>query len=167
MLLVRLLTDAPLVHMLDPHHLENLRLVNRDLAKSVTKSMRDESVAAALARYRRMVFLSEDTVRIHSSLGRTVIDLTLPSGEIDRNFILRMRLDGRLYRAVPEERRCEMRGEKADLCPYVFHAKSCRLLKAESVYIVRRGTVLDTRIRVCVEERSGRGYIYTLNTCAV
>ena len=82
---------------LDPQHLGNLQLVNKALAKSITKSVQDKSVAAALAKYRRLVVLPDNTVRIHSSLGKTVIDLILPDGEIRYNAVLSMRYNGRLY----------------------------------------------------------------------
>jgi len=154
--------------LLDPHHLGNLRLVNKALAKSIDENVRSKSVAAALAKYQKIIALSDDTVRIHSCLGRTVIDLTLPSGEIHpyHSGPLYMLLDGRSYGGLAQYRRCEMDGQPADLSNYVFHAQSPRLLRAESVFIMRRGTVLrgnDLIVKVFVQERNRQqGYVYSL-----
>jgi hypothetical protein len=155
--------------LLDPHHLGNLRLVNKALAKSIDENVRSKSVAAALAKYQKIVEFTDDTVRIHSCLGKTVIDLTLPTGEIQpfHSGPLFMLLDGRSYGGLAQYRRCEMEsGQSVDLSNYVFHAQSPRLLKAESVFIMRRGTVLHGNnliVKVFVQERNHpQGYIYSL-----
>ena len=103
---------------LDPHHLGNLRLTSSAMAKSITKSVQDKSVAAALAKYKHLIVLTENTVRIHSRFGKTVIDLILPRGDgeiADPSTNLFMRLDGRMYCGQADVCPCEInrkRGEK-------------------------------------------------------
>jgi hypothetical protein len=164
-MLINLLNNDLLFPLLDPRHLGNLRLVNRAFAACINKDVRDKSVAAALAKYRHMIILSEDTVRIHSSLGKTVIDLTLPTGKINKrlNADLSMRFEGRVYHGKTLYWQCEMDGEKVNLSPYIFHAKSPNLLKAKGVFIA--GMVMEGNgiyIRVVVDEKNGVGRIFTL-----
>ena len=152
---------------LDPHHLVCLRRANREFAECINKDVIAKSVAAARTKYSRMIQLSEDTVRIHSVLGRTVIDLTLPTGEINerRNAELSMRFEGRLYHGQTLHWQCEIDGRKADLSPYFFHAKSRNLLGAKKVFLARRPVVAegcDIYIRVVVEQRNGLGRTFTL-----
>jgi hypothetical protein len=166
-MLISLLTKDLLFQELDPRHLVRLRLVNREFAKCINKDVIAKSVAAARTKYSRMIQLSEDTVRIHSVLGRTLIDLTLPTGEINErsNAELSMRFEGRLYHGQTMHWQCEMDGRKTDLSPYVFHAKSPRLLGAKNVFLVRRPIVAEgygIYIRVVVEERNGVGRTFTL-----
>ena len=156
--------------LLDPHHLGDLRLVNKALAKCINENVRKRSVAAALAKYEKMIILSDDTVRIHSCLGKTVIDLTLPTGKVHPYYSadLFMQLDGRKYRGQAELRRCQsLDGQPGNFSNLVFHAKSYRLFRAESVFIVRQGTVLhgnDLTVKVFVHESNRTwGYLYTLH----
>ena len=168
--LVNIVSDV-LFTALDPHHLGNLRLVNKALAKSITKSVQDKSVAAALAKYRRLVVLPDNTVRIHSSLGKTVIDLILPDGEIRRayNAILSMRYNGRLYngRTVAFHNH-RLTPYSLDISPRVFHASSGWLLKAKRVYVASITVLpatfdgLDTEVRVFVKREREPSCIFTL-----
>ena len=158
--LVNIMSEV-LFTTLDPHHLGNLRLVNKALAKCLTKSVQDKSVAAALVKYKHLTVLPDNTVRIHSSLGKTVIDLILPDGEIRRayNAILSMRYNGRLYNG-------QTVAFQIQASPRVFHARSDWLLKATSVYIVSITVLpatfdgLDTEVQVFVENDGSR--IFTL-----
>ncbi len=51
---------------LKPHHIGNLRLVNRVLAGSITKSVWEKIAMKAEAKYRRMVVLNGDSARLRS-----------------------------------------------------------------------------------------------------
>ena len=57
----------------------NLCMLNQAAAALGTESVRKASLDAARAKYRQLVILSDDAVRIHSRLGVTVVDLTLPT----------------------------------------------------------------------------------------
>ena len=154
-MLINLLTESLLFPVLDPRHLGRLCLVNREFAACIDKDIRDKSVAAARAKYGHMVILSDGTVRIHSSLGRTVVDLTLPTLTGKINHSLAMRFEGRLYRG----------GEESKLSPGVFHAKSPRLLEAKSVFLARRPVMVEGHgmfICVVVEQTSGEGRTFIL-----
>ena len=145
---------VPLVKLLcaslDPHDLGNLRLVSKTLNKSISKSEMDKSVKAALAKYKQMVVLPDNTVRIHSSLGKTKIELVLPDFELRDLYekVLSMRLDGQLYRG-----RADVRRVKTNLSPHMFHAKSAALFQAESVNVVSINSFLGFdgyTTKVCV-----------------
>ena len=115
---------------LEPRHLEDLRLVNRAMAACITKRVQDQSVKEALAKYKRMVVLTNNTVRIHSSLGHTRIDLILPNGNgvtANPNAGYSMRLHGRLYRGWAHDGRRALEA--------VFFRNSPTLFTAERVSI--------------------------------
>ena len=167
-MLISVLTNDLLFPVLDPRHLGNLCLVNRELAKRIDRDTRDKSVAAALAKYRKMVILSEDTFRIHSSLGKTVIDLTLPNDKQpflhSKNAVLSMRFEGRLYHGRTTYRRCSLNGKLTNLSPHVFHAQSSFMLNSKSVAIV--GVVIGEsliQIRVIVEDEDDVSRVFTLH----
>jgi hypothetical protein len=171
-MLISLLNDDLLFSKLDPRHLGSLRLVNRAFAACINKDVRDRSVKAARVKYRQMIRLSEDTFRIHSVLGKTVIDLTLPTDVINEHLAagLTMRFEGRLYHGIAMHWRCSMDGKDANMSPYVFNAKSPRLLKARGVFLARRGIEVGERgtyVRVVVEamenENWGGGRNFTLH----
>ena len=155
---------------LDPHHLYNLSLVNKTLHQSIDDGVRDANKKAAMAKYKRLVVLPNNTFRIHSIYGKTAIELILPVGEIDGTVIVRlsMNMDGRAYHGYPEYRRCEMDGKKADLSSYVFHAQSSKLLGADSVYIDRIKTLssplngFTLEIRIVLGRKEGGGLQFTL-----
>ena len=163
---IHLVNTVSEVLTLDPHHIGNLRLVNKALAKCITKSVQDKSVAAALAKYRRLAVLPDNTVRIHSSLGKTVIDLILPDGEIRYNAVLSMRYNGRLYNGRTVAFKNHGITQWRLIPPHVFHTSSDWLLKAKSVYIESIAVLpatfdgLDTEVRVFVENDDSR--IFTL-----
>jgi len=161
--LISLMSDV-LFSKLDPRHLGNLRLVNNAMAEYITKSVQDKSVKDAQAKYRHMVVLTDTTVRLHSSLGKTVIELTLPSFT-DENQNLVMQLDGQMYWGRAEERRCEVDGKKDDLSRYVFHNKSKNLYQEGKVFIVRHKKLAADleEIRVHIDTEPGRGWVFTLH----
>ena len=168
---IHIVTTMPdvIFSFLDPRHLGSLRLVNRSMAECITKSVQDQSVKDALKKYKRMVVLAGNTVRIHSSLGKTSIELILPNGDgvmAVPNAGYSMRSEGRLYRGRADER-CVMDNEsqKVDLAPYMFFRKSPKLFNAESVYIAASNTYimfdgLRTSIRVRIQSE-GRDYVFT------
>jgi hypothetical protein len=167
--LISIVSDV-LFSELDPRHLGNLRLVNNAMAKYITKSVQDKNVKEATAKYRHMVVLTDNTVRLHSSLGKTVIDLTLPSfSDANQALVmvsLVMKLDGQMYRGYAEHRRCMMDGKKDNLSRYFFHNKSKWLYAAGGVFIDRctKYTGNEFAIRVCVAEgEKTRGLIFTLH----
>jgi hypothetical protein len=165
--LVNIVSDV-LFTTLDPHHLGNLRLVNKALAKCITKSVQDKSVAAALAKYKHLIVLTENTVRIHSRFGKKVIDLILPHGNgvmADKNTNLFMRLDGRMYWGYADVCPCEINRKIADRSPYVFHNKSGWLFQAGGeVFIKKHSTSKGNleEIWVFVEYKAGHGWKFTL-----
>ena len=168
---IHIVTTMPdvLFSFLDPRHLGNLQLVNRSMAECITKSVQDQSVKDALKKYKRMVVIAGNTVRIHSSLGKTAIELILPNGDgvmAIPNAGYSMRAEGRLYRGWVDER-CMVDNEskKVDLAPYVFFRNSPKLFNAESVYIMASNTYimfdgLRTSIRVRIQSE-GRDYVFT------
>ena len=153
---------------LDPQHLGNLRLVNKALAKCITKSVQDKSVKEALVKYKHLIVLTENTVRIHSSLGKTVIDLILPDGEIRYNAILSMLFNGRLYNGRTVAFKNHGITQWRLIPPHVFHTSSDWLLKAKSVYIESIAVLpatfdgLDTEVRVFLENEGMPSRIFTL-----
>jgi hypothetical protein len=124
---------------LDPHHLYNLWLVNKDLNRRIDDSAQDACKQAAMAKYKRMVTLPNNTVRIHSIYGKMAMELILPNGvinQVDRVRVM-MKMDGRAYVGRPNIKEHEVDGAMIDLSCHVFHAHSSRLLDAEYVFIAR------------------------------
>ena len=163
-----------LFSLLDPRHVGSICRLNRAATALNTASVRKASLDAAHAKYKKLIVLSDDTIRIHSRLGVTVVDLTLPTGEIHRhhNPMLLVMFNGQIYRGSTDEHRVCMDGVPCNLSPHVFHAKSHRLFQSGSVYIMGPVTVLPVvvhggdvgmSIEVFVEENAGYGRIYTLN----
>ena len=87
-----------LIPMLGPLDMCKLRRVNRCMAMVFTK----QAIKKAMVKFEHLVVLSDDTVRVHSRSGRTVIELILQSG-YDVKHILRMRFEGRLYRGWADQ----------------------------------------------------------------
>jgi hypothetical protein len=121
-----------IVPMLDPLDLCKLRSVNRHMAKSI--AYENKRVEEAMAKFERLVVVSDNTFRIHSRSGKKVIELILRE-RVDGPTSLRMQYEGRPYHgwAVPLMRTID--GKRDNLIRHVFHNKSTYLLNAEAVFI--------------------------------
>lgn len=147
---------------LDPHHIGNLRMVSRAFAKCITLAVCDKIKKAAMAKYERLVVVNSTTVRIHSRLGKTMIELILPDGNAadvvaDKHASIFMRLDGRLYRGKADNEWRLMGNSIHNMSRYMFHNASILLLNSPRVFIVRNSPDLDNRkqIEVYVEGKKG------------
>ena len=119
-----------LIPMLGPLDMCKLRRVNRCMAMVFTK----QAIKKAMVKFEHLVVLSDDTVRVHSRSGRTVIELILQSG-YDVKHILRMRFEGRLYRGWADQVEVKINGAWVNLTSLVFHKRSPRLFNAGAVYV--------------------------------
>ena len=156
---------------LKPHHIGNLRLVNRVLAGSITKSVWEKIAMKAEAKYRRMVVLNGDTVRVYGRYGKKIMDLDLPDGNgkdmnADFRFHLYMRLDGWPYSGQVDAIWCKINGRDDNLARYVFHNKSTRLFNATSVFITKTSTNPDdgdkTTVELFVKFKDGQDQTFTI-----
>jgi hypothetical protein len=121
-----------LVPMLDVPDLGRLCRVNRGMAASVNDKNR--TVREVLDKYRRLVILSDNTVRVHNKSGKIVIELILQKGD-DIKTVLRMRYNGRMYIGWADPDTEKINGKTDSLIRHVFHEKSTILFNAKAVFI--------------------------------
>ena len=168
--LVNVVSDM-LFAALDPRHLGNLRLVNKELAKLIDAGEQERCVEAASAKYESMVVVEEAVVRVFSRLGKHTIDLILPlsTSEMDTaHFPIFMWFNSQLYRGLADVYWFSNEMNPDDLTRYVFHNRSSRLYGAAKVFILNYGTDLENprekTIELFVEEVKGTyvGWDFTL-----
>ncbi len=154
-----------LIPMLGPLDLCKLRRVNRQMAVSITPSDVDDAMENCM----RPVVLSDDTVRIQSRSGKTVIELILPRGDgmkSNKIFKLYMQLDGKLYHGWVEPWMCVIKGVEDNFARYIFHDKSTRLFGAGSVAITECRSIYGKRhrqVELFVDKNETDGWTFTLH----
>ena len=154
-----------LIPNLEPLDLCKLRRVIKQMAASVTLL----KVEAAMEKYKHLVVLSDDTIRIHSISGKTAIELILPRGNgmaAEEKFVLYMRLDGRFYSGWAEPWMRKINGQMDNMARYMFHDKSTWLFGARQVVINECRSIYrkhHRQVEVVVMKNEIDGWTFTLH----
>lgn len=104
---------SALANLLDPRHLQNLRMTCKPLSGSINVAVQTKSVQDALAKYAHAVLLPNGAFRLNSRLGKHTVDIrALPGMQplmveanhmnpMGQNPVVSMRLNGERYIGRP------------------------------------------------------------------